>query len=221
MKDYEISFLLKKLAIMGAMLKYITIRTGAFGAECRMSQQSSSRKLSMLEKMGYIERIRLKNGNKVKLTDMGIERVIEDMKIYKEIEKSMLEIEINGKIVGGMGEGSYYMTKAGYVNQIKKMLNFVPYPGTLNIEIDNENLNKIYYLKSHSKIVLNEFRDEGRTFGKVFVHRGKIEHIDVYVIFPERSHYRNVIEIIAEKSLRKELGLSDGMIVYLKIFPEI
>ncbi len=221
MKDYEISFLLKNLALKGAMFKYITIKTGAFGAEYGMSQQSSSRKLSILEEMGYIERIQLKNGFKIKLTDKGIEKVIEDIKTYREIEKFLQEIEVKGKIVGGTGEGSYYMTKAGYVNQIKEIFNFIPYPGTLNIELDGENLNKIEYLKLHSKIVLNEFSDEGRTFGKVYVHRGKMDHVDVYVIFPERSHYRNVIEIIADRNLRKELGLMDGMEVSLKIFPEV
>ncbi len=221
MKEHEILFMLKKLALKGAMFRYITVKTGDFGKECGMSQQSASRKLSMLEKMGFVERIPLKNGFRVKLSLKGIEKIMNDIKNNREIEKILMEIEIRGKVVGGSGEGSYYMTKKGYVEQIKELFNFIPYPGTLNIEIEGENIYKIEYLRYNSKYFLKEFYDEGRTFGKVYVHKGKIGEIYVYVIFPERSHYRNVIEIISDKCLRKELGLKDGMDVSLKIFPEI
>ena len=54
---------------------------------------------------------------------------------------------LKGIIFTGLGEGAYYMSLEGYKKQFKKHLNFIPYPGTLNLRMAN-NKNKILYIRS-------------------------------------------------------------------------
>ena len=41
---------------------------------------------------------------------------------------------------------------------------------------------------------------------------------DGAVIIPERTHYTDIIEVIAEKNLREELNLEDGTPVEVVVF---
>lgn len=221
MRDCEILCYLKELAALGAIDKFILIKTKDFGKIMSISQQTSSRKISELEKLGYVKKIITKNGTKVMLTENGINFIKKEIDSLKLIEQRFSLIIFKGKVTTGMGEGSYYMSRPGYVNQFIKIFNEKPYPGTFNVEIDEETMEKLNFIKNRSKYILSGFVDQGRTFGSVYVQKAKVNGINSYLIFPERSHYKNVIELVSSKNLRETLNVKDGDIVNIEVHPEI
>ncbi|MEM3965923.1 MAG: DUF120 domain-containing protein [Thermoplasmata archaeon] len=217
MKDYEIIFILKEIAIRGGIYKHIILKTGKFGEEIGYTQQTISRKINMLAKMGYRDKFVLERGIKVKINKIGIDLMIKEIKKIKKIDELMQKIVIIGKVTSGMGEGTYYMNREGYIKQFLELFNEKPYPGTLNILVEESEI--ISYLKENAKYILKGFVEENRTFGNVFVHKALINEDRCYAIFPERGHYENIIEIVSSENLRKKYSLVDGDTVNITIFP--
>ena len=95
---------------------------------------------------------------------------------------------------------------------------FVPYPGTLNVEIEFIERNKLRLLKNRNAINIQEFQTENRTFGGVRCFRAKINGADGAIVLPIRSHYSNVLELISEDFLREKLNLRDNDSVIIEIY---
>ncbi|MGC8662899.1 MAG: DUF120 domain-containing protein [Thermoplasmata archaeon] len=221
MKNCEILCLLKNLAELGALKNYVLIKTAFFGKMIGASQQTSSRKLAELEKLGYVKRTMSKSGTRIKISEDGIKFLENELRSMKSIEEYFSILNFTGEVTTGMGEGSYYMSRPGYLEQFQKMFNEKPYPGTFNVIVDDETMDRLMYLKNHAKKKLSGFVENGRTFGDVYIQKAKINGIDSYVIFPERGHYKNVVEIISSVNLRKALHVKDNDNVNVEIFPEI
>lgn len=119
-------------------------------------------------------------------------------------------MKIEGTVVPGLGEGKYYLLQEKYNEQFKKKLGFEPFPGTLNIELNEKEMGKMKLLKEMEGINIEGFETNERTFGKARCLKGNVEGKEIAAILPERSHHSNVIEIISPINLRKELGLKDG-----------
>ena len=112
---------------------------------------------------------------------------------------------IRGNVATGIGEGQYYLSRKGYRGQFHEKLGFVPYPGTLNIKLDNP------FVPSSEPIKIMEFSDGDKAFGACQCYWIRINGIKAVIVRPERSSYpSDLIEIIAPISLRESLGLSDG-----------
>jgi len=64
-----------------------------------------------------------------------------------------------GRVVGGLGQGQYYISRKGYRNQFFQKLGFVPFPGTLNIKLDEP------FNPGPHQILIEGFREEERSLG--------------------------------------------------------
>jgi riboflavin kinase len=137
---------------------------------------------------------------------------------FRQIFEFTDRIIFKGKVLSGIGEGRYYTEQSGYVEQFKEKLGFVPFPGTLNIEIELIERNKLRMLKDSNAININDFKNKNRTFGAVRCFRAKINGIDGAIVLPLRTHYSNVLELISEFHLRKKLNLKDGDCVEIIIY---
>jgi riboflavin kinase len=109
-----------------------------------------------------------------------------------------------------MGEGRYYTEQDGYAEQFKNKLGFIPYPGTLNVEIEFVERNKLRLLKNIGAIIINEFKTENRSFGGVRCFHAKIGGVPGAIVLPKRSHYSNILEFISPVCLRDKLKIKDG-----------
>lgn len=200
--------------------KGITITTNEMSQILGCSQQTASRKLIELEKKGLIKRERIIKGQKVTLTEKGME-VLRDYYIQlKCIFEERREVTIKGELLSGMGEGQYYITRTGYTTQFEEKLGFHPYPGTLNLLLEREHdLIVREMLDNCPYIKINGFIDEGRTFGAVKCYPVSIDSIPGAILSPLRTHHpKNIIEIIAPVYLREELDLRDGDEIAVKVF---
>ena len=137
---------------------------------------------------------------------------------YKQIFELNDRVIFKGKLISGMGEGRYYTEQNGYVNQFKEKLGFIPFPGTLNVEIEYVERNKLKILKNSKEIHINEFKTKNRTFGGVRCFKAKINGVNGAIVLPLRSHYSNILEFISPDHLRKKLNINDGDFVEIILY---
>jgi riboflavin kinase, archaea type len=199
------------IAKKGGLFTSIAVSTLSSSKELKKSQQSLSRIFIEMEKQGLIERKPSYQGLEIALTEKG-RSILKDY--YNNLKKIFeTKKEILGKVKSGMGEGSWYIHK--YASRIKKALGFIPYDGTLNLEVKVEDKNK--FLSGINEIRIEEFTQEKRTFGKIKLYKVKINNINGAIVIPERARHReNIVEVIAGICLRKELKLKDDSVILLK-----
>lgn len=215
--DEKYSFALRKLALLGAIDDYIAISSRELGDALEMSQQSASKRILELLDDKYIVRDLGARKQRIKLTQKGIDELKREYNEYRRIFELTDHVTIHGTITSGMGEGGYYICQEKYIKQFRSKLGFVPFEGTLNVVIDDEDINKLEVIRSIAGHSINGFNADGRTFGNVVAYNAKIRNIDCAIVIPERSHYVNVIEIICQYHLRRTLSLNDGDHVDVKI----
>ncbi len=182
------------------------------------SQQTASRYLLELDKNKLINRELGVKKQLIKITSDGKNILRNEYTDYTRIFKLENKIFFKGKVVSGLGEGRYYTEQNGYRNQFKEKLGFIPHPGTLNVKIEYIEKNKLRLLKNNSAIIINEFKTDSRTFGKVRCFNAEIEGIKGAIVLPFRSHYSNILEFISPIYLREKLDLDDGNNVNIVIF---
>ena len=217
MKPYLLQTL-KELALLGAIKNRIEISSLELAKQLETSQQSASRYLVELDKKGMVTRELGIKKQLIMITSYGEGFLQEEHLQYQQIFELTDRVVFKGKVVSGLGEGRYYTEQSGYVEQFKEKLGFVPYPGTLNVEIEYVQRNKLRLLKDHRAIIIDEFKTKNRTFGGVRCFRAKINGIDGAIVLPIRSHYSNVLEIISKDFFRQKLNLKDDSGVKIEIY---
>ena len=219
MKPYLLQTL-KELALLGAIRNRIEISSHELAKQLEISQQTASRYLLDLDNVQMVTRELGIKKQLIQITSLGTEILKEERSQYNQIFDLSNKVVFKGKVVSGMGEGKYYTEQKGYVDQFKNKLGFVPYPGTLNVEIEYVERNKLRLLKNYGGTVIDEFETKNRTFGSVLCLNAKINNCKGAIVLPKRSHYSNILEFISPHYLREKLHLEDGggveMIIYLE-----
>ena len=219
MKPYLLQTL-KELALLGAVSNRIEISSHELAKQLETSQQTASRYLLELDNVQMISRELGIKKQLIQITNLGSEILKEEYSQYKQIFELTNQVVFRGKIVSGMGEGKYYTEQRGYVEQFKEKLGFVPYPGTLNVEIEYVERNKLRLLKNYGGIIIDEFKTKNRTFGKVLCFKAQINNSEGVIVLPMRSHYSNILEFISPHFLREKLHLKDDDEVEIVIYLE-
>ncbi len=211
---YETIKTLKRIA-GGKNILYIS--SNELAREMNVSQQTASRMIIELLDEKYIDRKMESRKQKIILMEKSLDI------LYKELNDlySILEInqsfEMEGTIKNGLGEGKYYISKKGYMDQFYYKLKINPYPGTLNIKIFPEYENILRQIRGAEGIRIEGFKDKERTFGGVKCFNAHIDGTKCFIIFPERSNYTDIIEVISDKYLREKLNLKDNDILKINI----
>ena len=209
MKPYLLETL-KELALLGGLKNRVEISSLELAKQLKTSQQTASRYLVELDKKGMITRELGIKKQLILITSLGEGVLQEEHLQYQQIFELTDRVLFKGKVVSGLGEGRYYTEQSGYVEQFNEKLGFVPFPGTLNVEIEYVERNKLRLLKDHRAINIDEFKTKNRTFGGVRCFRANINGSDGAIVLPIRSHYSNVLEFISKDFLRDKLDLKDG-----------
>jgi len=220
MSDLKIQHILTlaKLLSKGARYNFVQITTSSLGKSLKKSQQAASKHILELENGGFIDRSMTGRQLSVKITQKG----------YSELVKlhSVLGLSLNsppphtvfsGSVISGLGEGAYYMSLKGYTKQFKVKIGYIPFPGTLNIKLNE--LDNIQQLDDLDNITIDSFSDGKRTYGWVKCFRVTLNNsIKCELIRLERTHHDNsVIELIAKNNLRKTARLQTGSKVTVRI----
>jgi riboflavin kinase len=212
----ELVFALKKIAELGGIENWVEVSTHELGCAMGKSQQSASLYIKQLQAMGFVERLPGKR-TKIKITESGVKELTA---LFKDLEKILYgraKFEILGTVTAGMGEGRYYLDREQYAEQFFEIFGFRPYPGTLNIRVEKEYVPQVLALKEKEGIMVKGFVEKDRTYGDVKCFRCTLAELPCVLVFPSRSHYTDVIEIVSRYHLRKSLKLNDGDRVLVRV----
>lgn len=203
---------LKRLALLGAIEKPVKISSTEFMHHISASSKTAARVLKQFEMDGYISRQLVTGGQMVQLTNAGVELLKKEYIDYQQIFcKDHTDIELYGEVITGLGEGQYYIAKDGYMSQFRETLDFTPFPGTLNVRLNDESAQTRDNMDFMDPLIIHGFNDGERTFGGGKCYHIEIEGIKSAVIIPDRTHYpADLLEIIAPVKLREVLKLNDG-----------
>jgi riboflavin kinase len=208
---------LKQIALLGGINDYIAISSRELGEKLHISQQSASKRILELLEEGYIQRDLGARKQRIKITKKGLDALRAEYSEYQKIFELRDHLVIRGVVATGMGEGQYYVTQPGYLEQFSEKLGFVPFEGTLNLKMNPSDVGKLDVLRRGEGIIINGFQRNGRTFGEVRCFPATIQNIECAVILPSRSHYSDIMEVLCKYNLRRTLGLNDGDVLELRI----
>jgi riboflavin kinase len=117
------------------------------------------------------------------------------------------KIKLSGKVFSGRGEGEKFLELPWVKRQVKEKLGFIPYHGTLNVRLSEENAKRRKLLEKATSMIVCPA--EGYCSGKVF--KAFVGVLECAIVIPEVAGYpRDVLEIIAPANLREKLQLADG-----------
>ncbi|MGC8632933.1 MAG: DUF120 domain-containing protein [Thermoprotei archaeon] len=199
------------------------VRSSRLAAAAGLSQQEAARILRLLEGDGVVRRVALKDGQSLALTDEG-RRLLEAFQLeLKDVlaGPSAALRQFKALVTSGLGEGSYYMSLEGYVKIMEKSLGFKPFPGTLNLRLEESGTSR-ERLEVLADGRISPFSFEGRTLGgarflrAVLIRAG--HELNGALVFPERTHHPpDVVEFIAPVRARDVLQLRDGDEVLVRL----
>ncbi|ERG93167.1 MAG: transcriptional regulator of a riboflavin/FAD biosynthetic operon [Haloquadratum walsbyi J07HQW1] len=217
---------LKFVALEGARSEPIKISCSGLSDRLDASSQTASRRLQRLETAGYLDRDVVTDGQWVSLTEKGEIALHKEYTQYQEIfEDSSSVVELTGTVTSGMGEGRHYISLSGYMEQFRERLGYEPFPGTLNIDLDDDSTRTRAAVSSLTGIRIDGWEDEERTFGPATCYPAEIiltaqTAETAHIIVPERTHHDETqLEVIAPERLRDSLDLTDGQRLTVQLKP--
>ena len=118
-------------------------------------------------------------------------------------------MKISGEVKTGTKKAQKFLSLKPYKDRIEEKTGFRPFPGTLNLGVNEEEHRKLKEQKEAKRIQC--FNYEGTDYGGLELYKVKIEGIEAALLDIDRAdHGEEIAEIIAEEKLRAELGLEDG-----------
>lgn len=208
---------LKLLALDGALEGEVKTSCTSLADRLGASNQTASRRLRRLEDAEFVRRETVSDGQWIEITDAGEGTLRQEYEDYRRIFEDAAGVDLVGTVTTGMGEGRHYITLPGYMRQFESKLGYEPYPGTLNLELDDDGVRRRSALSSLSTIPIDGWEDEDRTYGPAVCYPATVETADdrtydgAHLIHPERTHHdEDQVELIAPDRLRDELAIEDG-----------
>lgn len=208
---------LKLLALEGGLEGDVKISCSHLADRLDASNQTASRRLQRLESADLLERDTVSDGQWVAITDAGERALHTEYEDYRRIFEADSEVELDGTITSGMGEGRHYISLSGYKRQFDDRLGYEPFPGTLNVDLREDSVRRRSAVASLEPVPIDGWEDDERTYGPAVCHSATVETTDgeryeeAHIIAPERTHHdEDQLEVIAPDKLREVLGLEDG-----------
>ena len=165
------------------------------------------------------------DGQWVSLTESGEAALHREYAHYRRIFEGTdpSTVELAGTVTSGMGEGRHYISLSGYMEQFTERLGYEPFPGTLNVDLDEESVRARSAVSSLSGVPIDGWEDDDRTFGPATCYAASVAYDgavagETHIIVPERTHHDETqLEIIAPVKLRDALDLDDGSAVSVRV----
>ena len=216
---------LKFVALEGGRSGPVKISCSGLAGHLDASSQTASRRLQRLDSAGYLDRDVVADGQWVSLTESGEVALHREYAHYRRIFEGTdpSAVALEGTVTSGMGEGRHYISLSGYMKQFRERLGYEPFPGTLNVDLDEESVRARSAVSSLSGVPIDGWEDDDRTFGPATCYAATVEYDgaaaeETHIIVPERTHHDETqLEIIAPDRLRDELGVDDDDVVSVRV----
>ncbi|HJM54713.1 MAG TPA: DUF120 domain-containing protein [Poseidonia sp.] len=154
-------------------------------------------------------------------------------------------MELVGTVSSGLGRAHVFMAQTHYQEQFREILGQTAWPGTLNIEVEEEILSQYialrqkagidtldapkaardaaneYNVSKYELIRVRGFLRDGVSFGGASAFQASITNgensVDCALLIPDLTRHVDVVEVISSAFLREYLDLRDGDIVTLSL----
>lgn len=125
---------------------------------------------------------------------------------------------ICGRLAPGLGQGRHFTQLEWARNQFISKLSIDPFPGTVNIVVDNDYLQTWHDLRATPGIsVINPDSASGSCGARCYSVLIE-QRYEAAIVLPEITGYApGLIELITATPIRKTLALTDGDILQLTI----
>jgi len=125
-------------------------------------------------------------------------------------------MELKGEVTSGLGKGKYYMSKEVYQEAFDEKIGFRPFPGTLNLEVDEDSRED--FEQEEETLEIREVYEDGERLSNVDITPCKIKGVECGLLRLEfTEHEDDIAEVIAPVELREKFNLEDGDKIVLKI----
>ncbi len=120
---------------------------------------------------------------------------------------------IRGTVFSGLGQGGFFTQLDWVKQQFQHKLGFVPFPGTLNLKVDQESVDVVNKLRAREGI---DIVPPSPDFCQAKSFPISIRGIGAAIVLPEAEHFTkdvhssDVIEVIAPVNIKKTLSIQDG-----------
>lgn len=223
--NYDELATLKELAKRNALRQEIKVSNSEIAKELDISTQTASRRLRKLGNVGLISRQPVTDGQLISIEPEGREMLHHEYEIYRSLFESTShqDITLSGYVIEGVKEAKHYLSLSGYRTQFVEKLGYEPYPGTLNVRLDENAIRKRAQLNNVEPISISEWEAEERTYGSAECYPASLKSDSgsfdpVHVIVPDRTHHdEDKIELLAPECLREKLGLETNNNVTVSI----
>ena len=123
-------------------------------------------------------------------------------------------MKIDGVVTTGLGKAQFFLSQEFYTKEFQKNLGFIPFPGTLNVIVDEKYLDEINEIKDNCDNLIKPDND----FGAVkFIEAVLNDNISGAIVFPAKTtHEENYLEFICRDKLRDKYDIKDDDIVSLE-----
>ena len=126
-------------------------------------------------------------------------------------------LTIRGRLISGEKQAAFFTQLEWVKEQCLDKLGFIPYPGTVNLEVLREDLGKLMLIQKEEGIRLippDPQFCEGRAL------KASIGSISGCLFIPPQEvniHKPNIIEFMAPVMVKSTLGVKDGAILPIKV----
>ncbi|MBA60573.1 MAG: hypothetical protein CMB30_02580 [Euryarchaeota archaeon] len=143
-------------------------------------------------------------------------------------------MQLSGTVSSGLGRAHVFMAQSHYQEQFKKVLGSGAWPGTLNVDILEENINTYRELRilagleegetsaNIESIRIAGFERDGTSFGGATAFPASISSDGenwkkCAILIPDLTRHRKTAEVISSAFLRERLPCSDDEMVTLRL----
>ena len=143
-------------------------------------------------------------------------------------------MRLSGTVASGLGRAHVFMAQTHYQEQFKSVLGAGAWPGTLNVDVDEKDIDKYRELRIEAGLEKGEtttkiesvriagFERDGRSFGGATAFPASItssgkKWIRCAILIPDLTRHTETAEVISSSFLREVLSCSDGDIVTLRL----
>lgn len=108
----------------------------------------------------------------------------------------------------GLGKGAFFVDLDWVKEGIKEEFGFLPFPGTLNLRVREEDFEKLSKIAQKGPALI----PPDPSFCIARFIKGKVGFVEGVFVFPQESVwvYRNVLEFIAPYKVQERMGLKEG-----------
>jgi len=115
---------------------------------------------------------------------------------------------LKGIVVSGLGKGKGFIKEENYEQKLEKILGFKPFHGTLNLKVNEGRLQE--FLLGKKMIIIKGFEKNGVEYGAVNCLKTKIKELNDYpvlIVMPAKTIHKEIVELVAEHSLKEKFNL--------------